>query len=555
MAEFEYQYVAKRPEQKSFYEMLQGTTEKLDAARAQMAKDNAARNKKLADDRNKQLGQLANMKTDFTGWSNQQVDEYQKAWAFLYNKAKFHDKPEEFIPMAVQIMYKYAGRGKEQAQLHIGQNSAYDSYSEMIVDPSIWKGEGIPNPTPADLETRAANFHQPVIFKGESTMIDGVPTNIGDYVEPSGGTKFEKYQARVMSDPSLQNIEIQTKTDPSTGVTVAFQINPATGEPLEEPVKISGPTWNHPDLGKKSWYLPQTYQVSMTPSQFFASTNVKNMVANLQRVVDTDEGGQRISSEEARNRLKQQLLPDYRNTKALQDAGLKLYADETFDGTKPAGMEFNQAMWDSGQAQANGWKLPEDLFLDQVVAMAGFKRNIPQGSSSSATQRPMWDDTRKDTRMGLPENIVEYRSAGSTPYKMKVYGEQADLIEGLDGQPRVDVTIPEQINLLYANEKVSRIIPFPDNGVVLVEKARANTDGEVKPAWGDDPEGAYGEDWDFAWSKKPETKYIVVPVYASDGTEHPEFTKLQSALIQEYERGGGLTQSDRPLWNLIQNFE
>ncbi len=570
MSEFEYQYVAPRVEPKqNLSDQLAQPFQKLSAVQGAMAKQQADRAKVAATQRNKQFMQLNKISADFTNWSTQDIKEYQDTFNDLRQQAMFHPNPGQFIPFLIQTMDRLEGSGNSQAQLMKGVNSSYDRYGQTIMDPSLYKGEGTPIVSTDDLNTRRGVYHNHTVYGNyEPMVINGVNTKIGDYRDPATGMTIKQvYEQKIRSGAEYDlgdgtRAEAVYNTDPATGVTSLSIVDPTTNQSInKEPIKVSGPSWLHPEKGLNQWFQFPTRPNYQDATSFFATPKVQKLVSQADKAVNDDRSP--ITEDQARENLKKGLVQVFLNDRSLQESALKDYKDETFDGTKEAGEEYDPETFEK-QPKGLGWKTPMDLYLDKTVGLYQSNVNIPKSGSGGAAGELLWSKVKKDSREGLPESTAEMAPGGEFDYRFdKIYGADAEIMRELVGKPRVDLVIPNAVNLTYARsendaaERISRIIPYYDDNYILIEKVNAEVEGKKKGIYAAAPdEQLYGDEfWSFGWDKKPEPKFMIIPIRDERDDLTEAFIALEESVKTEYAKAGDIDQSSTPLQDVINSYE
>ena len=155
---------------------------------------------------------------------------------------------------------------------------------------------------------------------------------------------------------------------------------------------------------------------------------------------------------------------------------------------------------------------------------------------------------------------------GEEDYKLdRIYGNDADTMRGLVGRPRLDIPIPNALNLTYARseneaaERISRIIPYYDDNIILVERVNADVRGKGRAIFdgyiGTEQERELFENDDYwnlvGWDKKPEPKFIIVPIRDEDENYSEAFIALEAAVREEYKKAGDVGQTGTPLQDVI----
>ena len=573
MSEFEYQYVAPRVEpSENLADQLAKPFEKLSAVQGAMAKQQADRAKQAATERNRQLMQLNKISANFSNWSTQDINEYQETYNSLRQQAMFHPNPEQFIPFVVQTMDRLEGAGNMQSELMKGQNSAYDVYGQLIQDPSLYRGEGTPIVSPDDLNVRRGVYHNHTVYGSyEPIMINGVMTKIGDYRDPSTGmTMRDMYEQRIRSEAKYdlgngQRAQPMYETDSVTGVTTLSIVDPVTQQPLnKEPIKVSGPSWLHPARGERQWFQPETRPNYQDPTSFFATAKVQKLVAQADKAINDDRNP--ISEDQARENIKRGLMMIFSNDPSLQQSALRDYANETFDGTKEAGEQYDPEKFKQ-QPPELGWKTPMDLYLDRVVGLYQSNVTIPRsGSGGRAGEELLWANVLKERREGLPTSVAPMAPGQEEDYKLdRIYGNDADTMRGLVGRPRIDIPLPNALNVTYARseneaaERISRIIPYYDDNIILVERVNADLRGKGRGVFdgfiGTEQERELFENddyWNIAgWDKKPEPKFLIVPIRDDNENYSEAFIALEAAIREEYKKAKDVGQTGTPLQDVI----
>ena len=107
-----------------------------------------------------------------------------------------------------------------------------------------------------------------------------------------------------------------------------------------------------------------------------------------------------------------------------------------------------------------------------------------------------------------------------------------------------------------AAERISRIIPYYDDNYILVERVNADVTGEAKGAFvgqeDTNPELFTNDEyWMYMWKKKPEPKFIVIPIRDEDENYSEAFIALEAAVREEYKKAGDVGQTGTPLQDVI----
>jgi len=331
------------------------------------------------------------------------------------------------------------------------------------------------------------------------------------------------------------------------GVTYIAPVNPELGKE----VAVSGPMMLHPGLGNRLFFHPESVKNTVTYTDFAAIKSLQTAVDEIQKLYTSDVN--RISFEEANSRARAAATTLFNSNPTFAASANAFYKEKHGVDFDPKDFEVDP---ETGQsvAQVEGRKPPKELYLDSVMSIIGFNKQIPQGSSGSGTRKLQWADVDKANKMGIPENI-QYPEEES--YKLNVYDEGRGTIESLNNEPRIDLTVPEEINLQFNGEKVNTLRMYPEANYMLIERVNVDSEGVPKMGFTLEEDGAELYDkseaglWQFGgWDKKPEPKYFVIPIIGSDGDYSDEFKAIEENIKSEYIRSGDLDINSKPLRNI-----
>jgi hypothetical protein len=501
----------------------------------------AARKEQLAE-RNRQYSKLYGVAgKGFDGWSEQTIRDYEGQFMQSMDKVKSattQEEAKEMLAAEILRLERLHSRYSGNAKVMTGQNSAYDQYVQWDTGATPWRVEGMePITSDEDLANRKNNWeNQTVNLRTEN--IGGYETSVGDYVAPNGMLIKDEAEQMFQS----QGIPYDIQTDPNTGMV---SIVPQSEE--MKPIVIGGPLAQHPNMGSRQWFMPESQSIAMPYAEFAANTGLRKNVQDIEANYNSDESP--ITREEAMATARGAAMTIYMNNPRAQAGAAQLYQEMY-------GVPFNENDFvvnpNTGQsiAQSEGRaKRPEELYMDKVMPILGsFQKKEKSTGSSSITSRKnetLWTDVDKSVKAGLPSDI-NYSEEESA--KLSVYGNDRDTLESLSESESIELIVPEEIGLQFEGEKVNVIRMYRDDGVLLVAKVGADTAGQLQPGFSEDPK--YYNSPQF-WKKYPESKYFVVPIFGEDGDYSTQFKALENNIKKEYERAGDLSSGDHPLKNLF----
>jgi hypothetical protein len=502
----------------------------------------AARKEQLAE-RNRQYSKLYGVAgKGFDGWSEQTIRDYEGQFMQSMDKVKSattQEEAKEMLAAEILRLERLHSRYSGNAKVMTGQNSAYDQYVQWDTGATPWRVEGMePITSDEDLANRKNNWeNQTVNLRTEN--IGGYETSVGDYVAPNGMLIKDEAEQMFQS----QGIPYDIQTDPNTGMV---SIVPQSEE--MKPIVIGGPLAQHPNMGSRQWFMPESQSIAMPYAEFAANTGLRKNVQDIEANYNSDESP--ITREEAMATARGAAMTIYMNNPRAQAGAAQLYQEMY-------GVPFNENDFvvnpNTGQstAQAEGRaKRPEELYMDKVMPILGsFQKKEKSTGSSSITSRKnetLWADVDKSVKTGLPSDI-NYSEEESA--KLSVYGNDRDTLESLSESESIELIVPEEIGLQFEGEKVNVIRMYRDDNVLLVAKVGADTEGKTIGGLSADNMEYYRSPQ--FWDKYPESKYFVVPIFGEDGDYSTQFKALENNIKKEYERAGDLSSGDHPLKNLF----
>lgn len=500
--------------------------------KAQAAADAAARKERLAE-RNRQYSKLYGVATKgFDGWSEQTIREYERQVDQSMKKvlsAPDQDSANQITTQEALRLLRLHGQGDKHAKLYTGQNSAHDQYVQWDAGAIPWKVDGMEPITSGEDLVERENRWENATINLRTEDVNGYQTSVGDYVAPNGMLIKDEAEQMFQS----QGIPYDIQTDPGTGmVSIVPQ---AEGM---EPIVIGGPLMQHPNLGSRQWFMPESQSIAMPFAEFAANTGLRKNVQDIEANYNSDESP--ITREEAMATARGAAMTIFMNDPRAQAGAAQLY-QETY------GVPFNENDFvpnpatGQSRAQAEGRaKRPEELYLDKVMPILGSFEKRENKSTTSPTRRAQmteWQNTSKQPISGLPSDI-RYEDI---PAKFAVFKEDAELLRSLEGEDGVDVAIPEGKTMKFENELVNHVVMYPDANVVLVRKVNADPGTPRSDFFSiDDPQLyeslAAGDT--YQWKKVPEKPYFVLKIKEKDAQGNrvytQEFRTLESNLKDEY---------------------
>ena len=470
----------------------------------------AARKERLAE-RNRQYSKLYGVAgKGFDGWSEQTIKEYEKQFMQSMDKvmnATTQEKAKEMMAAEILRLERLHSVGSRHAKLYTGQNSAHDQYVQWDAGAIPWRVDGMePITSPEDLAERENRWENSTVNL-RTENVGGYETSVGDYVAPNGMLIKDEAEQMFQS----QGIPYDIQTDPNTGMV---SIVPQSEE--MKPIVIGGPLMQHPNLGSRQWFMPESRSIAMPFAEFAANPGLRKNVQDIEANYNSDESP--ITREEAMATARGAAMTIYMNNSRAQAGAAQLY-QETY------GVPFNENDFivnpNTGQstAQAEGRaKRPDELYMDKVMPILGSFEKRENKSTTSPTRRAQmteWQNTSKDNITGLPSEI-RYEDI---PSKFAVFGKDEEIVRSLQGEDAVDITIPEGKSMKFENELVNHIVMYPDANVVLVRRVNADPGTPRSDFFSiDDPQLyeslAAGDT--YQWSKLPEAPYFVVKIKERD---------------------------------------
>jgi hypothetical protein len=500
-----------------------------------------ARKEQLAE-RNRQYSKLYGVAgKGFDGWSEQTIKEYEKQFMQSMDKvmgATTQEEAKEMLAAEILRLERLHSVGGRHAKLYTGQNSAHDQYVQWDAGAIPWRVDGMePITSPEDLAERESRWENSTVNL-RTENVGGYETSVGDYVAPNGMLIKDEAEQMFQS----QGIPYDIQTDPNTGMV---SIVPQSEE--MKPIVIGGPLMQHPNLGSRQWFMPESQSIAMPFAEFAANTGLRKNVQDIEANYNSDESP--ITRDEAMATARGAAMTIYMNDPRAQAGAAQLY-QEIY------GVPFNENDFvvnpNTGQstAQAEGRaKRPEELYMDKVMPILGsFQKKEKSTGSSSITSRKnetLWTDVDKSLKTGLPSDI---NYSGEESAKLSVYGNDRETIESLSESESIELVVPEEIGLQFEGEKVNVIRMYRDDNVLLVAKVGADTEGKMIGGLSADNMEYYNSPG--FWEKYPESKYFVVPIFGEDGDYSTQFKALENNIKEEYKRAGDLSSGDTPLRNM-----
>ena len=516
-----------------FQQLSASIRQQQDAQRkAQAAADAAARKERLTE-RNRQYSKLYGVATKgFDGWSEQTIREYERQVDQSMKKvlsAPDQDSANQITTQEALRLLRLHGQGEKHAKLYTGQNSAHDQYVQWDAGAIPWKVDGMEPITSGEDLVERENRWENATINLRTEDVNGYQTSVGDYVAPNGMLIKDEAEQMFQS----QGIPYDIQTDPGTGVVSI--VPQAEGM---EPIVIGGPLMQHPNLGSRQWFMPESRSIAMPYPEFAKNEGLRKNVQDIRGNYNSDESP--ITREEAMATARGAAMTIYMNDPRAQAGAAQLY-QETY------GVPFNENDFvpnpatGQSRAQAEGRaKRPEELYLDKVMPILGSFEKRENKSTTSPTRRAQmteWQNTSKNNITGLPSEI-RYEDI---PSKFALFGKDAEIVRGLEAEDAVDITIPEGKTMKFENELVNHIVMYPDANVVLVRKVNADPGTPRSDFFSiDDPqlyESLEAGDT-YQWSKLPEAPYFVIKIKEKDAQGNrvytQEFRTLESNLKDEY---------------------
>ena len=512
--------------------------------RAQDAANAKARQDALTK-RNQQYNKLYGVAgKGFEGWSKQHIDEYENQFQQSLNNvmnAPNQAVANQMLAHELLRLERVHAAGEGHARLRTGQNSAHDQYVGWNQGSLPWRVDGeTPLTSDADLARRENNWENSTV-NVRTENVGGYDVSVGDYMSPRGRLYREEVEQMFQSN----GIEYAEEVG-SDGITYIRPVNAEQGKP----VAVSGPMMLHPGLGNRLYFTPESVSNTVTYTEFAGNRDFQTALGELQKLYKSDVN--RITFEEANSRARAAATTLFNSSPVFQSSAVNFYKETYGDDYRQEDFVPDPETGIS-VAQAQGRKTPKELYLDGVMSLVGFDKQVSQ--SGSGTRKLQWADVDKAAKTGIPENIT-YEENQS--YKLNTYSpEDRAIIESLDNESRIDLTVPEEISLQYSGEKVNTIRMYPDAGYMLIERVGADTTGETMGGFTLEEDGPDLYDrkpgglWDFGgWKRRPESKYFVVPIIGSDMDYSDEFKAIEENIKSEYIRSGDLDVNSKPLRNI-----
>jgi len=525
-----------------FQQLSASTRQQQEAQRKAQAEAAAVARKEQLAERNRQYSKLYGVAgKGFDGWSEQTIKEYEKQFMQSMDKvmgATTQEEAKEMLAAEILRLERLHSVGGRHAKLYTGQNSAHDQYVQWDAGAIPWRVDGMePITSPEDLAERESRWENSTVNL-RTENVGGYETSVGDYVAPNGMLIKDEAEQMFQS----QGIPYDIQTDPNTGMV---SIVPQSEE--MKPIVIGGPLMQHPNLGSRQWFMPESQSIAMPFAEFAANTGLRKNVQDIEANYNSDESP--ITRDEAMATARGAAMTIYMNDPRAQAGAAQLY-QEIY------GVPFNENDFvvnpNTGQstAQAEGRaKRPEELYMDKVMPILGsFQKKEKSTGSSSITSRKnetLWTDVDKSLKTGLPSDI---NYSGEESAKLSVYGNDRETIESLSESESIELVVPEEIGLQFEGEKVNVIRMYRDDNVLLVAKVGADTEGKMIGGLSADNMEYYNSPG--FWEKYPESKYFVVPIFGEDGDYSTQFKALENNIKEEYKRAGDLSSGDTPLRNM-----
>ena len=512
--------------------------------RAQDAANAKARKDALAK-RNQQYNKLYSVAgKGFEGWAKQHIDEYENQFKQSLNmemEAPTQAAANQILANELLRLERNHSAFSNHARLMVSQNSAHDQYIGWHDGTRPWAVSGTtPMTSDSDLARRENNWENSTA-NVRTENIGGYEVSVGDYMSPRG----QLYREEVEQMFQANGVEYTEETA-SDGVTYIRPVNAEQGKPIA----VAGPMLLHPGLGNRQFFTPESVSNTVTYTEFAGMSDFQRAIDELQKLYKSDVN--RITFEESNTRARAAATTLFNSQPVFQDSAINFYKETYGDDYREEDFVPDPETGVS-VAQAQGRKTPKELYLDGVMSIVGFDKQVSQ--SGSGTRKLRWGDVDKANKTGIPDNIT-YEENES--YKLNTYSsEDKAVIESLNNEPRIDLTVPEEINLQFSGEKVNTIRMYPDAGYMLIERVGVDTEGVPKAGFTLEEDGADLYDrssaglWDFGgWDKKPESKYFVIPIFGSDSDYSDEFKAIEANIVSEYIRTGDLGQDAIPLRNI-----
>jgi hypothetical protein len=385
--------------------------------------------------RNKQLSKLYGVSSGgFEGWSTEHIDEYESQFMQALNNvqnAPDQASADRLLAESVLHLERLHGAGNQHADLYTGQNSAHDQYVQWGLGAIPWRVDGqTPITSDEDLLAREERWGN-TITNQRKVQVGGYLTTVGDYITPQGQT----IRDQTMSKLDEAGIPYTEQTD-AQGFTYLVP-----GDASMKPIPIAGPLMQHPDIGNRAYFTPDstpnltTYVDFANTQSFrnavgvdFANTqSFRNAVGQIEANYDSDAGPLRGKLDAANAQIRRAAVTMFNSSPVFMSSAMK-YFEEVY------GVPFQESMFvpdeqtQQSLADVEGYKMPKDLFIDGdknkgaggVMDVVGLKRNIPTSGGGSRTQpKFVWSNARKDDRYDKPSSLP------SEDYKLnQLYGSE-----------------------------------------------------------------------------------------------------------------------------------
>jgi len=541
----QFRYVAKRQPSNVSQLVSQPFQQLAEDIKAQAVADAAAR-KEAMKARNSQYAKLYNVSgSGFNGWAEPHIEEYESQFKQSLEAVKSATTQEEANQaLAAEILRleRFYSSFDNHSRLMVSQNSAHDEYIEWMTGTKKWGVDGTTPITSSEDLANRENIYENTTINVVKENIGGRLVSIGDYVSPSGKTKEQELRER------FSGYNIVEGRSPEGFKTLMPVLD---GSPvLEKPMVVGGPMYLHPDLGNRQYFSPESVPNFIAPIDFRGITSVQKSIDELQKRVDTDNSSDRLTVDQANQILRNDLVTLYNSNDSFRASGEQMYKEEYGVAFSPSDFEPDP---ETGRsiAEVEGRKSPKDLYMDKVMAGVGFKRNLPQ-SSSSGTAYNQYQETkaRASTRSGLPSDLSPYSKTGNMSYAGKMlYADNLDLMDELSNQTYVDIQIPGEDLRGEDGQVYSSVIAYPDaldgRGVIAIRLRDDVTAGSPSTMGSAIPEKdrySTAQMFNLSFDKQPKPRYKFIIMQNEDGSMTTEYERLNGDFAKRFDRDPAITK-------------
>lgn len=504
--------------------------------RTQQAERAKAR-KAAMDARNKQYASLFRVAKGYDGWTDQTIKEYQRQVKQSIDKIKeAADQQSANQITANEILRLEAlySRGDLNARPMVGVNSDFDKYVGILEGTTDWRVKGTrPVVSQQDLDKKMYTFENSTINLRDE-MIGGHVQAVGDYVSPKGRLIREEVEENLRS----QGIEF-TEFTGEDGVTYI-----APADRTLKPKAVAGPMFLNPSFGNPQFFSPESVPLRISPTEFGNLSAVNNVFSKVnQRYKDETNP---ISYDEAVSRSRDSIETLFDND---EDGVHIMSAMDLYENTY--GVKFDPSDFipnEKGEstASAAGRKNPKDLYIDKVMTIAPFSKQVDKGAGAGrGTTYDQYQQTkaRSTVREGLPSDLAPYSRAGELSYAgERLYSENLDMMEELANDKYLEISIPGEDLRAEDGKIYSSVIAYPDamdgRGVIAIRLRDDVTQGKTNVMGANIPvENRYDEDiFGMAFDKQPMPRYKFIIMQNEDGSMTSEYERLNVDFAKRFDR-------------------